>query len=122
MVRQLLWRTTCQGEEPYNICRTCAGGLEKKATPIETVRWVPPHMNIVLRPWQVRLVGILNEPPVVRRILWVSGPPSCGQTTMTRYLEQEYEGGICSFEPCVEMAGCLQAYRGQAQVILAFPL
>ena len=41
---------------------------------------------------------------------------------MTRYLEQECEGGICNFGPLVEMTRCLQAYRGQALVIFDFPL
>ena len=50
--------------------------------------------------------------PKVRRIFWVWGPPKSGKTTFTRYLEQEYAGGIVNMGECIEMARALQAYRG----------
>ena len=97
-------------------------GLEIMTAPSDpAVRFVPPRLNITLRPWQVRLLGQLNEMPDVRRIFWVNGPPKSGKTTFTRYLEQEYVGGIVNMGECVEMARALQAHRGYALVIWDFP-
>ena len=68
-------------------------------------------------------LGIAQRPPTprVRRIFWVSGPPSSGKTTFTRYLEQEYEGGIVNFGVRIEMARCLLAYRGHSLVVYDCP-
>ena len=90
-------------------------GLEIMTAPSDpVVRFVPPRLNITLRPWQVRLLGQLNEMPDVRQIFWVNA-------TFTRYREQEYVGGIVNMGECVEMARALQAYRGHALVIWDFP-
>ena len=86
-----------------------------------SVRFIPPPLSITLRPWQEDLLGKLNSMPKVRRIFWVYGPPKSGKTTFTRYLEQEYAGGIVNMGECFEMARALQAYRGQALVIWDFP-
>ena len=96
-------------------------GLEIMTAPEVTSRFVPPPLSITLRPWQNYLWEKLNEIPKVRRIFWAWGVPKSGKTTFTRYLEQEYAGGIVNMGECTEMARALQAYRGHALVIWDFP-
>ena len=96
-------------------------GLEIMTASETTTRFVPPPLSLVLRPWQQYLWTKLNEVPKVRRIFWAWGVPRSGKTTFTRYLEQEYEGGIVNLGSCVDMPRCLHAYRGQALVIWDFP-
>ena len=111
-----------EGGEELQHVSAVRRGLEIMTTNSDPqIRLIPPPLSITLRPWQEKLLGELNSMPKVRRIFWVNGPPSSGKTTFTRFLEQEYSGGIVNMGECFEMARALQAYRGQALVIWDFP-
>lgn len=105
------WRQVIQSEDP-EIVRATASKLNyvKELHGARDVAAFPP--NIVLRKWQKKVLAMLDEPPVKRRIIWIwSEKSGTGKTTFFDYVSSKYD-----VLPGADWANTLFVYDGQSVI------
>ena len=104
-----------------------ASGLSLNRRP-PARRFNPSEPKVTLAAWQERVLSLLNEELVRRRIIWVVGPPGSGKTTFSTWLESPYtlcggeERGVLSMGACDSITNCLHRWSIQAVTMFDCPL
>lgn len=94
-------------------------GIEKMYRLVKETKM--PMPDIVLRPWQYRLIEIVERGPVDRQIVWVwSEASSTGKTTTMKYLVAKY--GTDSVLPgTFKLADLMYAYDDHKIIVFNIP-
>lgn len=82
--------------------------------------WNPK--NTTLRPYQQRVWDLIQNEPLNRRIIWVSGRANSGKSFMFNYINQNYEYGIYNAGSTASLDNAIYGYDGEGAIAWDIPM
>ena len=80
-------------------------------------------VGIKLRPYQEKVVELLNETPKARRIIWVEGRPNVGKSFLINYLSnlENYKYGVYHAGQSIKFDDLAYNYDEEGVIVWDFP-
>lgn len=80
-------------------------------------------VGIKLRPYQEKVVKLLNETPKARRIIWVEGKPNAGKSFLINYLSnlENYKYGVYHAGQSIKFDDLAYNYDEEGAIVWDFP-